>query len=69
MVAALGAWLSFSVVSFGDRRPRPLALAGTEREVFFVFKMPAEEMRQMPQKLVQQAGSIAQKLLRKIFNS
>ena len=40
---------------------------GQNRRYYFVFSMPEEEVREMPQKLVQQAGNIAQKLLRKII--
>ncbi len=41
---------------------------GQNRRYYFVFSMPEEEVREMPQKLVQQAGNIAQKLLRKLLN-
>ncbi len=40
---------------------------GQNGKYYFVFTMPEEEVREMPQKLVQQAGNIAQKLLRKIL--
>ena len=41
---------------------------GRNGRYYFVFTMPAERVKEIPQKLVHQAGVIAQKLMKKLYS-
>ena len=40
---------------------------GRDGRYYFVFSMPEERLRELPQQLVRQAGTIAQKVIRKMM--